>query len=43
MGNEMLIWLDTNEGSVPLSFGDSYVNEDGVLILRVFIKEDDNE
>jgi hypothetical protein len=42
MGNVMLI-LDTNDGSVPLSFGDSYVNEDGVLVLRVFIKEDDNE
>ena len=42
MGNVMLI-LDTNKGSLPLSFGDSYVNEDGVLVLRVFIKEDDNE
>jgi hypothetical protein len=40
--NNVLLVLDTNGGSVHLSFGDSYVNEDGVLVLRVFIKEDDN-
>ena len=43
MNNEIMLVLDTNKGSKILTIGESHVDENGVLVLRVFIKENERE
>lgn len=43
MNNEIMLVLDTNEGSKILTIGESHVDENGVLVLRAFIKENERE
>ena len=43
MNNKIMLVLDTNQGSKILTIGESHVDQNGVLVLRVFVKENESE